>query len=581
MKSSKEIRVLEESEVLITRSEDSYLGFDALRETDFISLSKMEAGLYDMDDKLIRKLGKKDIRESSVSFTSVYNAHNTISHQLKNPELPYKVKKHKEYKIKSTFFLPSWNPQENVPVNQAELEIVMETPFDFKYKNIGRCGEPEISLDKNGFRHYRWEIDTISAYKKEFRQAPEADFQIGVDLVPAEFDLDGFQGNTTSWKEFGLWDYSLIKDQIIYSKNFHNGQKYLSIADPIERIHEIYRELQQKTRYVQIYLGIDGWQPHPVDIIDQVKYGDCKDLSIYMIAMLDQAGIRAYPALAMPRSHGWVDPGFVANSFNHCIAVVPMPSDTFYLECTSDVTSMYDIPDEIEGTNILLITPDGGKLIGTPLSTATMNGSVLTGTATINPDRSLDFNGQVLFTGNQATNMRGLFSDKSMQERREWFINRICQKSGQTQIKSFSLAGLENPDTALAINFSVNMQFYTRKAGSRLLFEPVTFNKIIFDGEEPGKRKTPLLNISPISNTDNICFILPEGYQIKNQIDTDSIRSVFGIYYSNVINQNGQIIWIDNFTCNARYVSLDEYPAYFKFMQDAKKNSNHLIVLEK
>ena len=202
VKNENKIIVRTHDDIIIARKSDVHLGYDGLRETDFIELSKIEAVILDSKGKVLKKLKKDDIQESSISYYSVYDKHINKQHRLTYPYLPYPIKKFKEYELKSTFFLPRWYPQEDVVVDYAKFEIILETPVDFIYKNIGNINEPEIFVNDDGHKHYRWTVENIPAYQSEYKSAPEARLQVGVKCMPVEFELDGFQGNANSWDNF-------------------------------------------------------------------------------------------------------------------------------------------------------------------------------------------------------------------------------------------------------------------------------------------------------------------------------------------------------------------------------------------
>jgi hypothetical protein len=571
--------VNEKQEILIARKADAYLGNNGLRETDFIELKDMEAAIYDLNGEMLKKLEGKDITKSSVSYYSLYNAHNSIFYKLTYPVVPYLVKKEIEYKIKSSFFTPSWDPQENVPVDYARLEIILENPLEYNLIKVGPIGEPNITTDSDGYKHYVWEIKEIPKYESEYKSAPESQFQIGLKCQAVKFNLDGFEGSTESWQSFGSWYHNLIKDQIVLSPDINIGESFKSIPDPKERVKKIYQKLQNETRYVQVHLGIDGWRPHQVDKIHQVKFGDCKDLSVYMLAMLKQAGIEGYPALVKMRKTGIVDESHPGDQFNHVIAVVPFPDDTLYLECTSKSTSVDDLHEDIEGVNILLVKDDQSTLITTPVSTAEMNKSVLKAAARILPDRTLNLKAKIILTGNLAIEMRKLLRNTEDKKKREWIINRLSQGSGNVKILSSAIDSLNNPYSPLYINFEADLQYFAKKAGNRFILDPGIFHHIVFEGEKPEDRKMPLLNPTTFVNIDSIQYSFPDGYSIKNEVIMEPIVSEFGRCEMGFSKQGDGALYISQFVLNERYIGIDKYQAYYNFMETCKNNTRIKIVL--
>jgi len=166
------------------------------------------------------------------------------------------------------------------------------------------------------------------------------------------------------------------------------------------------------------------------------------------------------------------------------------------------------------------------------------------------------------------------------QKRQEWLASKISSRIGNAKINSLYIEGLENPDTTLAIHLNMDLQYYARKAGSRLLFEPLLFHEIYFNGEDPEKRTMSLLNLSLFTDHDSIKFILPQNYQIKNEKTTDTIGSKFGEFSYQCIATEDGLIWTSTFILNIREVPLEDYPEYFEFMVKVKKESQKKLILE-
>ncbi|MCB9500826.1 MAG: DUF3857 domain-containing protein [Deferribacteres bacterium] len=575
------ITVQEKSRIVIAEEDKKDYAGDQFTESKFARLKKMDAMLIGVDGQKIKSLDEDDIQESSISYYSIYNEHKTKFYSLAHPQLPYIVEKYKEYELKSLFFLPHWDPQwGGVNVENASLEIIVEKPVKFKHVNIGGVDGPQISVDDSGNKHYIWQVKNVAAYKTEYRRAPEAMFQVGVKLFAEEFSLDGYHGSSASWEKFGNWYADLVGTRSQFPVAIDEFRKYLSL--PVrERIQCIYRYLQEKTRYVQIYMGIDGWQPHPVVDIHKNQYGDCKDLSIYMIAMLEQAGVKAYPALALPRSYGWVDERYPGNQFNHCIAVVPLPEDTLWLECTSDVAAYNDATASLEGVNLLFVKKGESRLIRTPLSSADANKSVFKADVKLTAGRKAELHGKALFYGNRAAFVRGALWTLEPDKQKKWLASIFAENAGDVKITTLNIINRKETDAPLELEFNVLMNYFARKAGQRLIFTPRLFHTVAYDGEAPENRTMPLLNSGRFMDLDTISFSIPFGFEPKQQSDTDSLISPFGSFRCSKTSSPEKITWTSSFRLNAREVPLEVYPEYHNFMNDAQKMSEAKLVLMK
>src|SRR5690606_14948403 len=135
---------------------------------------------------------------------------------------------------------------------------------------------------------------TFSAIKKESispsltKTAP----QLRVRLK--KFHYKGYDGMADNWKELGSWvDENLLADRNSLEESTKIKVRKLvdGVTDDLEKAGIIYKYVQDNTRYVSVQVGIGGLQPASADEVDRVKYGDCKGLSNYTMALLDAVGV--------------------------------------------------------------------------------------------------------------------------------------------------------------------------------------------------------------------------------------------------------------------------------------------------
>jgi tetratricopeptide (TPR) repeat protein len=70
--------------------------------------------------------------------------------------------------------------------------------------------------------------------------------------------------------------------------------------DETERISALYSYVATRVRYVGVWFGAGRYQPHPAATVLRNGYGDCKDQTVLLSALLRSAGFKAHPVLATP-----------------------------------------------------------------------------------------------------------------------------------------------------------------------------------------------------------------------------------------------------------------------------------------
>lgn len=190
-----------------------------------------------------------------------------------------------------------------------------------------------------------------------------------------------------SWESVSRAVWHLTRDIPRVSEKTRNDlQELLSIPDKSEFIRKTFEHVSQSVRYVAVETGEGRFIPHAVDLVHQKRYGDCKDMAYYAVAILREGGVQAHPALVLTSRSGPVFDAFPSNQFNHAIVVVELDSTGIDLKnidldgrpCliadpTDKHTTLPLMGDHLENTRILPITESGSTLVTLPVSEAGQN----------------------------------------------------------------------------------------------------------------------------------------------------------------------------------------------------------------
>ncbi|WP_342117888.1 DUF3857 domain-containing transglutaminase family protein [Pseudoduganella sp. OTU4001] len=136
------------------------------------------------------------------------------------------------------------------------------------------------------------------------------------------------------------------------------------IEDERARAIAINEWVRKNIRYVAVYIGNGGVVPHSADSVLANRYGDCKDHTALMEALLRAVGIESTPVLIPANQAFRLSPVASLGVFNHAINYIP--SLDLYLDSTADSVAGGFLPDNELGKQVLLTR--SGVLARTPAS---------------------------------------------------------------------------------------------------------------------------------------------------------------------------------------------------------------------
>ena len=124
------------------------------------------------------------------------------------------------------------------------------------------------------------------------------------------------------------------------------------IDDPKDQARALYNWVSKEIRYVAIYLGAGGVVPHYADDIIKNRYGDCKDKTTLLIALLNAKGIEASSADINSGNSYSIPKLAVLGPFNHVITY--LPKYNLYLDPTAEKATFGVLPsNELDKPTIL------------------------------------------------------------------------------------------------------------------------------------------------------------------------------------------------------------------------------------
>ncbi len=512
-------------------------GFEfAVFSESYDKLSKLKniaISYYDKEGKLIKKVKKGDIEDYNITSSgSIYDDNRMKYYEPSEYAYPFTIEYSYSSQFESTAYFQPFNPQfvDGISVEKASYSATVPQGYQLRFKELNGI-EPHTFSESEDGDTYKWEIKNQATIKKVYAGKAARYRGQHVKLGPSKFVMEGYEGDLSTWKEFGAWQVKLNqgRDEISDKVKKEIDELLLGIDNPREKTRLIYQYLQRNTRYVSIQLGIGGFQPFDAMNVIENGYGDCKALSNFTYSLLKYAGILSHFVVikAGPDEED-IDVDFPSFQFNHVIVAVPMEKDTVWLECTSQKAPFNFLGSFTDDRHALMITDEGGVIVKTPEYEEKVNTQRRVAEVNVDAEGNISAKVKTTFKGRQ-------FDDHyhrakwGKEDQKKYLLNVIDLPA--FDLKSFSYE--ENRETEIPfLQEEINLQVrkYATKSGKRLFLVPNLLNRSRKDPPKDDSRETSIIVKYGYEDVDSVSYTLPENYRLEFQLEDVEVSTEFGEY---------------------------------------------------
>ncbi len=553
------------------------------RYDKFSSLSGIKGRILNAEGKEIRKIKSSEFKDfSAMSGAALYEDNRVVYFELNSPVYPVTVEYEWE---KSDFGILSYGVWDPVPeydssVETAVLSIELLTALPLRY-NVQNSTLDPVKEEKDGVKKYTWTLANFEAIENEsFSPFPGNVFPL-VRLDPDEFDYDHTKGNISNWNELGKRMYELFSARQSLPPEMIDRMSQIkrTVTDPIKRINAVQQILKEKVRYVSIQKGIGGWVPIPAETVDKCGYGDCKALTNYACALLKQVGVESYPVEIYAEAPYSLLPDYCSmTQTNHIILCIPNAGDTLFVECTNPLVPVGYMGNFTDNRLALMYTPEGGKLIRTPLLLPKDNCCVRKSDVKMNANGELDITAETCYRGYRSEALQYVVR-KGMKDQNDHFLEDCALQSPEI----VSLQYTYKPDRIPEVDEKVSLKTSTavNVSGQRIFMTPLLFQDKMPKLIKKEKRVTPVVVRHGMLDQDQYTISLPEGYKPESMPEVRHIDSLFGTYDLKVSYASGKISLSRSFLFNHGEYSQAQYDQLIDFFAQINDADQAQVVLVK
>ncbi|MDA3924129.1 MAG: DUF3857 domain-containing protein [Kiritimatiellae bacterium] len=352
----------------------------------------------------------------------------------------------------------------NAPIAKLDYEIIAPPGLPIKHKLIRSpikdsvtYTETKISGDRT--RHL-WLVKDIP------QMFPEP------DMPPLHTQVQRLLLSTIKdWKTVSRWYWELCIEPM--SKTTPEMRaKVKELTDGLtgreEKIRSIFKFVSQDIRYMGITTEdvAPGYEPHPVDMTFNNRYGVCRDKAALLAAMLRMADIPAYPVLI--HAGAKMDHDIPVPFFNHAITAVDKPGGGYSLMDPTDENTKDIFPAYLCNRSYLVAKEEGETLLVSEIYPAEKNMMLITSEGVLDATGSLLLKSRLEFKGINDNAYRSHFLRNKQDKRRKFFESALKKRLAGAELIECTITpeDLQDTEQPLLVTLTSRIPDYPVKGDS-------------------------------------------------------------------------------------------------------------------
>jgi len=419
-------------------------------------IKKLEAYSLVPEDNKYKKIAVTSFTKSAEFDDNLYYD-DSYCYTFNFPATGKGVKRctYSEVEIRDPYFSLGFFFAGHIPVEQAELTITMPESVKINFHLFGLdTSAVSSSVVRKGKQvTYRWSSHQPKAIEPD-NLAPGIRY-LRPHLIATiascsnEKGTANYLGNIDDLSRWMGQNIENLNKTMIPEIKQMTDSVTRGIHDPVEKVRAIYKWVQNNIKYIAIEDGDNAFIPREASLVLQRRYGDCKDQSSLLTAMIRAAGEKASLVSVGTRELPYKVSEFPSVScFNHMVAAWWNKDKPVILDGTSRHNKPEDIPAAIQGQECMIETGYGQfEIYKIPVLEANQNIRIDSIRLSLDHDL-LKGHGNSIITGQAKTDITDYLEGMDKEKQMMYWSQAIASASDKlllTDIRTSDLNDLNNP----------------------------------------------------------------------------------------------------------------------------------------
>lgn len=362
-----------------------------------------------------------------------------------------------------------------MPIDCAELTITIPESIKINFHLFGQDTASVVAskTKKGKMTVYKWVSHQSKVYDRDFMAPGLRYFRPHLIVQVASCTTQqGTIGYMGSIQDLFRWCESKTKGiniQIEPEVLAMTDSIVSGIEDTTGKVRAIYKWVQNNIKYIAIEDGENGFVPRVASLVLKRRYGDCKDKSSLLTAMIRCIGEKASLVTVGTRDLPYKYSEFPTIACaNHMVAAWWHKNEPCILDGTARHNKLEDIPAFIQGKECVIDMGDGKyQLYTIPVANPIQNFRNDTIRLSIDKDLLIGF-GKSSMDGETKINTIHRFEGEDQTKQIAFWAGAVSSTSDKLFVKRLKISDLNEINQPLQVDFEFQMPDYLVRQNNQM-----------------------------------------------------------------------------------------------------------------
>jgi hypothetical protein len=433
---------------------------------------------------------------------------------------------------------------------------------------------------------YQWQASNSKCYDRD-TEAPGLRYFLPHLII----QLAGYSVNNTFTPVIGS-----LKD--LYAFNYSNvsslqtcsSPDVKALADSItsqavngrEKVRAIFKWVQKNIKYIAIEDGDNGFVPREASLVLKRRYGDCKDKTSILVAMIRSQGLKA--------SFAWIGSRHLPYKYSefaslvdddHMIAVWWDEHDSpVILDGTTYSHSMENVPAFIQGKECLIERgKDDYVLYTIPVAEPVHNAIYDSLSISLQGD-TVRGRGYARFEGESKADIIYEFEGKDTSVWKDIVMRHLPMASNKTSIRSVKISNIYDIDAPFTIEYDFNLPDYLVRSKQNTYIN-LYLDRFLQRLNIREDRWMPLESEMTLDHSFVCSMQVPGGLRVSQLPDGSAFDHPGFSFREKYSGDTGRVVLSSKVTINFQVIDGPDLNAFREMLSMLNHNYSRTLPLEK